>query len=201
MNHITITEKPDWISYDDILVLLQLAHAENREKRGFHVQTTEMTGEELEAHIGENGKCFVALDGEKLVGTASYRIVKRSYWCARGMAADQMLVAVHPDYQGRHVSADLFHAIEKAAREAGLSYIESTTAEANRPMRLACKRDGFRCIQFKVPHSDHYNVVMLKWLNGCPYPKWRTDAYFIMKMVKKKIMYKPGKIRRFGGKA
>ncbi len=201
MNDITITEKPDWISYDDIHELLYLAHAENREKRGFHVQTTEMTGEELEAHIGENGKCFVALDGEKLVGTASYRIIERNFWCAKGLVVDRILAGVHPDYRGKHISSNLFHVIEETVKKQGLQYIESTTAEANHMIRRANEKDGFRYIDFRVPHSDHYNVVMLKWLNGCPYPKWRTDAYFIMKMVKKKIMYKPGKIRRFGGKA
>jgi GNAT superfamily N-acetyltransferase len=198
LNDITIMEKPDWISFDDIHELLYIAHAENREKRGFHVQTTEMKGAELEAHIGSTGKCFVALDGEKLVGTASYRIIDSNYWCVKSLVADRILVAVHPDYQGKHIASFLGRAVEKSVIENGIHYIVSTTAEANKPMRNACRKEGFRYIDFKVPHSDHYNVVMLKWLIDCPYPRWRTYAHFAYTRFRKKLKYKPGRIKRFG---
>lgn len=198
LNGITIIEKPDWISFDDIHELLYLAHAENRAKRGFHVQTTEMTGEELEAHLGSTGKCFVAMDGKKLVGTASYRIVERNYWCVKGLVADRILVAIHPDYQGKHILFLLGNAVETSVIEKGLHYIESITAETNKPMRIACQKDGFRNIDFRVPTSDHYNVVMLKWLDGCPYPRWRIYAHFAFNRLRKKLKYKPGRIKRFG---
>ncbi len=197
LNGITIMEKPDWISFDDIHELLYLAHAENREKRGFHVRTAEMTGAELEAYLGSTGKCFVALDGEKLVGTASYRIVQRALWCVKGPVADRILVAVHPDYQGKRIASALFCTIEEAVRVIGMQFIESSTAEANTVMRNACLKEGFRYVDLQVPYSDHYNVVMLKWLNGCPYPKWRMNAHYAWKRLRKKLKYKPGKIERF----
>lgn len=197
MSEIIIIEKPEWISFDDIHELLFVAHTENREKRGFTVQSTEKTGDQLKEMIGTDGKCFVALDGQKLVGTVSFRIIRRNYWCAKGMVADRILVAVHPEYQGRHVSAALFQAVEKAVRKQGLRYIVSTTAEKNDVMRKVCQLDGFMNVDFKAPHSDHYNVVMLKWLDGCPYPKWRTQVCFGVKQFLIKLRYKPGRIRRF----
>ena len=197
LNGITIMEKPDWISFDDIHELLYLAHTENREKRGFHVRTAEMTGAELEARIGSRGKCFVALDEKKLVGTASYRIVDRNYWFVKGPVADRILVAVHPDYQRKHIASSLRDTVQKSVIENGFHYIESATAEANKPVRDACQKDGFRYVDLQVPTSDHYNVVMLKWLDGCPYPKWRTDAHYAWKRLGKKLKYKPGKIKRF----
>jgi len=68
MSNIKIIEKPEWITYDEIHNLLYAAHESNREK-GVNVATATMSGNELEEYLGAKGKTFVALDGEKLVGT------------------------------------------------------------------------------------------------------------------------------------
>ncbi len=203
MNHknesgyITIMEKPDWITFDDIHDLLYRAHSVNREKRGFHVPTAEADGNQLKQMLGEKGKCFVALKGDKLVGTSSYRILKRNYWCASGEVVDRILIGVLPEYQGCHIAPMLFKTIENEAKENGFKYIETRTAEANEIMQSINLKDGHRYIGFSVPKSDHYNVIMLQWLEDCPYPLWYTNLRYQIKKATMKMKYKPGRIPRF----
>ncbi|MBQ1772558.1 MAG: GNAT family N-acetyltransferase [Clostridia bacterium] len=198
MDGIVIAEKPSWITYDDIHELLYAAHASNREKAGFHVLTSDMTGEQLEKRIGPDGKTFVALDGKRLVGTASYRIIDRRFWCIKASFAERTLIAVHPDYQGRHISSLLLEPILSDVKAKGYQYLLTETAEANTAVRKICKKEGGRHIDFKAPHSDHYNVEIVQWLDGCPYPRWYTGLGFLYRMLKVKLLYKPGKIKRFG---
>ena len=195
--NIRILEKPDWISYDQIHELLYQAHQSNRDK-GFDVKTAHMTGEELEKHIGETGKCFVALDGDKLVGTTSYRILDRDYWCAKGKVVDRVLAGVSPDYKGKHISSMLFSKIVEIAKQEGYQYIESRTAEENEIVQKINIKDGYRYIDFLSTKTDHYTVVMLQWLNGCSYPKWRTNFHFKWRRILIKLRFKPGRIKRFG---
>ena len=199
MDGIVIAEKPSWITYDDIHELLYAAHASNREKAGFHVLTSDMTGEQLEKRIGPDGKTFVALDGKRLVGTASYRIIDRRFWCIKASFAERTLIAVHPDYQGRHICSLLLEPILNDIRAAGCKYLLTETAEANIAIRKLCTKEGCRHIDFKAPHSDHYNVEIVQWLNGCRYPNWYTDLGFYYRMLKVKLKYRPGGIKRFGG--
>ena len=197
MPDIKILEKPDWITYEDIHELLYAAHASNREK-GFNVNTATMSGKELETHLGKTGKCFVALDGDKLVGTASYRILNRNYWCAQGDVVDRILVGVLPEYKGQHISSMLFKKVLDEAKANGYKYIESRTAENNEIVQIINKKDGYRYIDFVSTKADHYTVVMLQWLEECPYSIKQTDRYFKIKRFLVKLRYKPGRIKRFG---
>lgn len=195
---IRICEKPESISYDDIHLLLFNAHEKNRKEKRFSVNYANLSGEELKKLVGENGKTWVALDGNKLVGTASYRIVDRRYWCVSDTVADRMLLGVLPEYHDRHIGSRLFETLEKDVREAGLHYIETLTAEANDTMQHICLREGYHFISFSAPKSDHYNVVMLKWLETCPVPLWQLKLRYAMRKYYIKFRFKPGRIKRFG---
>ena len=67
-------EKPDWISWDSILECIRESHKVN-DKRGFHMTNQEMSSEQLQKKL-KNGHCFVALDGDKVIGTCSTIIRK-----------------------------------------------------------------------------------------------------------------------------
>ena len=197
MGIIQILEKPDWISFDDIHELLYEAHKNNREK-GLNVKTAEMTGVELEAHIGKNGKCFVALDGNKLIGTTSYRIINRNYWCVKDKVVDRILVGILPEYQGQHISTLLFDKILNEAQINGYKYIETRTSENNEIMQAISIKDGYRHIDFLSTKADHFTVVMLKWLDACPYSMSQIDWHYKWRKFIIKLRYKPGRIKRFG---
>ena len=79
MSQIRIIEKPVDMSFEVIRDILQKAHKTNFDK-GIVLHTTTLSAEELKDHIGKDGKCFVAMDGDRPVGTASYRIIKRKSW-------------------------------------------------------------------------------------------------------------------------
>ena len=196
MSEIRIIEKPDWISYEDIHELLYIAHESNR-KKGFTVNTALMTGNEIEKHIGDQGKCFVALDGDKLVGTSSYRIIQQNYWCCKCEVVDRILVGVLPEYKGKHISALLFQKIEEEAKEKGYAYIENRTSEENEIMQRLCIKDGYRYIDFLSTKADHYTVVMLKWLYECPYKDWYIKLHFNIRRILIKVRFKPGRKKRF----
>ena len=198
MGEITICEKPEWVTFDDIHSLLYIAHASNREI-GFNVKTAEMSGNELRDHLGSTGKCFVALDGDKLVGTKSYRIIDRDYWCAHGKVVDRVLEAVLPEYRGQHISTRLSEAIFADISSKGYQFIEVRTAEDNKIQQKACIKEGFRYLDFKAFSGlDHYTIVMMKWLPNYPYSERRINLYFTMRRFLVKLRYKKGKIKRFG---
>lgn len=196
MSEIHIIEKPEWITFDDIHKLLFDAHESNRQK-GFLVKTALMSGDELQRHLG-NGKCFVALEGKKLVGTTSYRIVERNYWCVKDKVIDRILVGVHPEYKRKHISRMLFDRVAEEAKKGGYKYIETRTAEENSIMQKINLKDGARYIDFKSFSVDHYTVVMMQWLDSCPYSRFQTDMHFIVRRFLVKLRYKPGRIKRFG---
>ncbi len=195
MEEIKILNKPDSITYEDIHNLIFLAHQSNR-KNGFRVKTAEMNGKELKAHIGDDGKCFVAMDGERLVGVTAVRVVERNNRYARGKIADQILVAVHPDYVGMHTSTKLHEALIQYCKENGLMQIELRTADKNLRMQAACLKWGFKYVDFKAYFGlDHYTVVMMKWLETPP-NDIRIKTYYYLKKTYIKLKFKPGRIQR-----
>lgn len=197
MSELEIVKKPEWISYDDIHELLYKAHETNR-NNGFDVNTAHMSGKEIEEHIGDEGVCLVALDGEKLAGVAAFRVRNRNYRFVKGKVAEFVLFGVLPEYRGNGISLKFINKLEETALASGIKYAEGRTAENNKAVLKLMKNDGWRYIDFVAPESDHYNVIALKWLDGSGVPKWRIALHFKIKKILVKIKYKPGKIKRFG---
>ncbi|MBR6954321.1 MAG: GNAT family N-acetyltransferase [Clostridia bacterium] len=197
MPDIVIMEKPESVSYEEIHEVLYRAHESNRQK-GFVVRTALMTGEQLEKHIGPNGKCFVAMDGDKVVGTVSYRIKKCSLWCVKGPAVDRILVGVLPEYKGMHIATKLFTAVYDAAIAGKYKWIISGTQDQNTLMQEICLKDGFMKVDFSSVKPDHYAVIMVKWLGKCPYTSTMISIMYMAKKAYVKLRYKPGHVKRFG---
>ena len=192
---IVIAEKPDWVAWQDIHDLLSAAHERNRSE-GFHVKTADMPPEQLEKHIGEEGRCFVALDGRKLVGVTAVRAAAAETWYAKGLLADQILVAVHPDYTGRHISSKLHQEVVSFAAQAGLKQIMVRTAYNNTRMQNACRKWGFRYVDFKAYSGiDHYTVVMLKWPEGCPFPRLYLSLRYLARKTAVRMIARRGRKR------
>lgn len=178
MKEIQIMERPEAMSYDAIHDVIYAAHEQNR-REGFHVKTAEMSGDEIREHIGPNGRCFVAMDGEKIVGVTAVRIIHRNNHFAKGKVADQILIAVLPAYSGKHISSKLHQKVLEFAREKDLKQVELRTAFNNKKMQRTAQKWGFQHINFVAYKGlDHYTVVMMKWLNYCPYPTYVINLYY-----------------------
>lgn len=198
MSDIIITEKPDSLSFEVIREVLQQAHAANKEK-GINLHTTEFSADELEKHIGNSGKCFIALDGDKVVGTASYRIIHRKSWYVDGIVADEVLIGILPAYKGKHIFSRLHTKIENEVKSKDYSMLVYNTAEANLPIQKFGLSRGFRYVGYFVAEdNDHYSVVLAKWLKECPFSAFRIWLGYHNMKLRTRVMYKPGKVKRFG---
>ena len=193
-----ICEKPDSVSYEEIRGLLQKAGERNR-KDGFTLGTSRLSAEQLRQRIGESGKCFVALDGTRLAGTVSVRFIRRNAWYAKGETADYILAAVDPEYQGRHILSRLSEEAFRFAEERGCPLLELDTAEQNRHAIDVYRHYGFVPVGYKAsPNSDHYSVIMVKWLKHRPYSAAYCFGRYRLKKAYVRLRFTPDRQERFG---
>ena len=197
MEEIKIVEKPDALSYDEIHDLLYAAHAVNRE-RGFVMRTSLLSGEELEKRIGRDGKCWVAFDGDKPVGTLSIRIVNRNAWYAKGRIPDYMLAGVLPEYSGKHINSMLAAKAFDFAASHGYTVMELDTADNNDRAIGIYRHQGFRPVGYSAPKGlDHYSVIMAKWLVKRPVLEGVSSLMYRAKRLYVRARYKTGGKKRF----
>ena len=102
MVDVNIVEKPDSVTYWDISSVLQEAYKEHI-KNGIVMRVPSLPPEELEKWVGPRCKCFMAMNGEQVVGTASYKVRTFHRWYCRGEAAELTMDEVLPEWLGKHI--------------------------------------------------------------------------------------------------
>lgn len=198
MEEIKIMEKPDWVSWKQVQECQRLSHSVNQ-ARGIDMLCSHLSPEELEKEVGD-GKCFVALDGNRVVGTVSYNYDKiQQNWC-RGNAAYLCMGGVLPDYSGRGLYSKLSQIrmdyIKKDSRK--IDCVWMTTAEKNKKIQKIYQRNGFYYVQLKAsPLTDYYSVVMAKRITGTNPNHFLQRLKFFSILFLFKLRYKPGHIKRF----
>jgi GNAT superfamily N-acetyltransferase len=181
---IQIIEKPDWVSWDDIHDVVWLAHAQNREK-GIVMRNPSLQGEEIRQRIEGKGKMYVALDGNKLVGTAACSIKKIPLWCGKGCYGYYCFAALLPSYRKMGIYPRLCEIREEELVKQGIYRVLMDTHEGNKREMYLARKQGFIPVDF-VARKDHYSVMMVKWLDGCPYSRfWCSLIYHFRRMVVK----------------
>ena len=198
MTNLQIVEKPDWVSWDEIHEVLWKAHAENREK-GMNMAFPALPGEKIREILEKaRGKMFVALDeNNKVIGTAAIKVKSVNLWCGSGDYAYFCFAAILPEHRGNGIYKSLYIYRERESLKMGLDRILFDTHEHNRRIIDVNSRHGFKPVDISV-WKDHYNVVMVKWLNGCPYSDWFCKLQFLAHKCYRKLRFKPGKVKRFG---
>ena len=161
------------------------------------MRTTTLSGKELSERVGENGKCFVAMDGDKVVGVGACRIKEFNRWFHKGNAMELMLNAIIPAYQGKHIYPMLHKVRIEEAKRQGLDVICCDTAEKNTKVIQLYSEMGFIKVDFCTPPSKHYSVEMMHWLGGCPFFETYCALRYSLRKFYVKMRYKPGKIKRF----
>lgn len=197
MEDIRIIPKPDNISYDDIHELLLEAHKKNY-KNGIVLRYSQMVGDEIMKKLGDEGQCWVAMDGDKLVGTTSVTFFQGKNWWNKGKkVAHGCFTGILNQYQGIGILEDMNALKYDFTLAHGADMNQGDTAENNHTILKVLGKDGYKVVAFFAPqNTDHYSVRIVKWLNGCPF----SDEY-INKRCKwserlTKWQYKPGKIER-----
>lgn len=168
-NTVQIVEKPEWVTWEAIKQCLYDAHAVNREK-GINMSHYQWPVEKIRDYIGENGIVLVALDGQKLVGTASFAEKAGKAWFEKGQYAYMCFAGVLPEYNGKGVYHRLIEKRETIAKLKHYDVIAFDTHINNKKIQAIAQRNGYRYVYyFRAASKDHYSVLMAKWLNGCPY--------------------------------
>ena len=194
-----IVEKPDWVSWDEIHDVLWKAHEKNREK-GIIMAYPSLSGEEIKNKIGDNGKMFVAIEGEKVIGTLALIHKVGKQWYNTGPYGYLCFGAVLPECSGKGVYRSLYQLAEASAKQNGLRVLTRDTNENNARMLKITKQEGYHFVECKA-YKDHFNIVRAKWLGKCPYPVWFIKLRFVISKIITKIRYKmdpqKGKVKRF----
>lgn len=193
---IKIIEKPDWVSWDDIHEVLWKAHEHNREI-GINMAFPALPGEEIKKIIEDQGKMLVAIYDGKVIGTAAIKIKHANLWCGNGAYGYICFASVLPEFNGKGIYKALDIKREELALSMGLKKMLGDTHEKNVHRLAIAKKAGYNFVDLYV-WKDHYNVVMVKWLDGCPYSDWYVKWQFMIRKCYKKLRYKPGMIKRFG---
>lgn len=186
-NSIRIIEKPEWISWKMIKDCLVEAHADNL-KKGIKMLHMGLSSEEIKDKIGSNGFVLVALDGEKLVGTAAILEKNSSLWYTNGPYAYLGFAGIIPEYRGMGIYKELTTKRESYARQKGFSVIVFNTNEKNERVQNVAKQNGYLYVNYTLSSTrDHYDVYMAKWLGSCPFTKSYCRRRFLISRMKAHI--------------
>ena len=191
--------KPETISWDAIHDVLWKAHEHNR-AQGMQMLYPSLPGNELEKLLGDSGRCFVAIEGDRVIGTCSFKPISRNNWYSKGRkSAYFILDGVLPEYVGKGIHSRLYKLRQSYVEKEGFDYFEMDTAEHNIPIQKIFLKNGFSHVSFKSYSTGNiYAVIMAKWVNNCPFPDWYIRCRFFIKKYYVKLRYKPGYIKRFG---
>ena len=132
---------------------------------------------------------LIATEGEKVVGTVALIRLNKNLWCGNGEYAYFCFASVLPEYEGQGIYKKLNMERERKAKEFGLNRIIIDTHEKNTHLLKIAKKVGYYYVDYKI-REDHNSILMVKWLDGCPYSK----LYMKLKYLKMKF----NRIRQFG---
>ncbi len=196
MGDIKYMLKPDWVSWDFVHECINRAHETNR-KSGFSMQNSTMSVQELEDYLS-NGYCFVAILGDKVIGTNALKIVKSKLWFAKGDIGYECLTAIDPEYRNTGAYFGLKKLRTSFAKKNGLKVLMFDTHEDNKNVQAIDLKFGFKYVRYYASSKTwYYSVVMVKWLDGCPYSDWYCKFRFNLSRFFVRLIWKPGRIVRF----
>lgn len=187
---IQIIEKPDWVSWDDIKQCLYEAHAANR-ANGINMAHYQWPAEKFIETIGENGRMFVALDGEKLVGVAAVCERNGNSWYAKGKYAYMGFAGVLTEYKGHGIYNELIKIREDYVKQQGYEVMTFDTHQNNKVVQNVALKNGYRYVRFfQAASKDHYSVVMAKWIEGCPFSNIYCETKYLVSKMKTLLITK-----------
>ena len=184
---VQIVEKPDWVSWDEIKQCLELAHEANRAK-GINVMHYCWSAEELRDSLDRDAVTYVALDGRKVVGTATIIVKEGHTWYTPGRYGYLGFGGVLPEYNGKGINAQMTLRMEEYARATGLPSLCLFAHERNTRIQQRALKNGFHYVNcFPTSDRDHYDVVMVRWLDGSPFSTSYCQRRFALSRIKARL--------------
>ena len=190
MSEIQYMEKPDWVSWEEVIACIRAADVVNR-KKGFHMHIADTTPEEMEEDL-RDGKCFVALCEDKVIGTLSYKIRNLKKWYRWGKVIYYSYDGILPEYQGSDVYFNLSDLREKYIKETGIRVYQCHTAVNNKIVIKMNRIYGYKLVLYRPNFngSEYDSVTMLKWEDGCPFPDWFIKLMFNVSKFVTKVFFR-----------
>ena len=189
--------KPEWISWDEVQECQAQSHKRNI-KNGLKMHCAELTGAELEKKL-DGGVCFVALEGKKVVGTASLMIQNSRKFIFKKRLGYLCMEGVLPEYQGSDVYFGLQDIRMQYVMDNDIDILYFDTAGNNKLVRKLQAQQGYKNIYYiSFRSTDYYSVTMAKWIKGNPIPDCILKPFFFLSEKYVKLRFKPHRIKRFG---
>lgn len=173
--NIIIVENKDRFGYESIQNLLHSAHESNKTK-GLVYGVADQSAEKLKVVLNSDAVCFVALDGNKLIGTGTIEFRKKLIFNKVFNIACFGLFGVLEEYKGFNIGGKILDKCIKTAEMKGVRYIYcSTSADNNMIVRkMYIKRGFIKFDFFKAKVNNFYSVRYLK----CPYQSGLIELLF-----------------------
>lgn len=196
MSAIKYMLKPESVSWEAIKECLVLAH-ESNSRNGFSMYNSMISVLELEDYL-KGGYCFVAMQGEKVIGTNSLKVITSKSWWANGNVGYECLTAIVPEYRNSGAYFGLRKLRTEYAKKLGIKILQFDTHENNKSVQMIDRKFGFKYVRYcAFPMTDYYSVVMVRWLDGCPYSDKYINFRFKLSKFLTKLVFKPGRKFRF----
>lgn len=184
MTNIIYKEKDDSISWDEIQHVIYRSHESNREN-GVDIRNAHLSPEEISTSIGSDGKCYVALDNNHVVGTCSIAFKDKNTWYAKGKTAYMTLEAVLPEYKGNHIFKNLSELRNKYLESIGCNMCYMNVAEHNHIRRQIAKREGFIPVGIYFnPYNPHNYLTYCRWFIKPPFSIWYIKYKYYSSLLK-----------------
>ena len=197
MSDIQFMEKPDWVSWDDVIECIRTADTVNH-KKGFRMHIATKTPEEIREDL-KDGKCFVALCDNKVIGTLSYKIRDLRKWYRIGKVIYYSYDGIRPEYRGSDVYFKLSELRDRSVKETGIRVHQCHTAVDNKVVIKMNILYGYKQVLYRPNlrnNVGYYTVTMVKWEDGCPFPDWFVKFMFALsKMITKVFFTTEGKFK------
>lgn len=183
---IIIVERPEFITWEQISCVLKKAHEENV-RNGIVLPYPHLPPNEIRNKIeGQEGVMYVALNGDQVVATGAVKIIQKTLWCGSGQYAYCFFAAVLPEYAGRGLYRRIETAQEGYANSKGIKRMMFDTDEQNKRILSISKKNGYRFVDYRV-RDGRNSVLLVKWLDGCPYSRIKCAIKYLSIKLRKKI--------------
>lgn len=187
---INIQPKPDSVSWDAIKQCLVDAHSVNRDK-GINMAHYQWPVEKIIESIGDDGTMLVAMDGDKVVGTAGLAVKNSNAWYTQGCYGYMCFASVLPEYKGLGIYKSLTEKREEIAKGKGLKLLLLDTHAKNQRIQTIAKANGYQYVNFiQAKSRDHFSVIMVKWFDGCPYSRFYCRWKFLKSKLRASVAAK-----------
>ena len=157
----------------------------------------EMSPQELAIFL-KDAYLFVAICGDKVVGTSALKLLYSKSWWFKGKIGYTCLDSVAQGYKGTDAYFDLRELRNKYIKDLGIRVLQFDTHENNQLVQKLNLKRGFKYVRYcAFPMTDYYSVVMVKWLDGCPYSDRYCNLRFNISKFLTRLIFKPGRKYRF----